>query len=384
MALCHDECVTDSGSSDWQSPGGGPERPRYGEFAPPGHPGVQAPVHLAPPPASSWAPPPKPGIVPLRPLGFGTLLGAPFQMLRRSGGILGLSFLLQFVELVVGGGIIAAVVLAGFARITDWNDPDQAPLIAGAVAGSILGGLGVFVLSFVMSALLQGVVVLAAARATLGERPTVRSVWPRLKGRIGRLIGWTVLLGAALLLVFALLVGVVLIGVALGPVGIAVSIAVAVLLGLGAVALWLWLYTKLSIVPSILVLEGATIRAAVARSWRLTDGFFWRTFGAQALVTVIVTVAIQVITTPISFLQFVGVLLDPNDTGTAIAVTVGVQILTLAVSIMGGAISAFVTSALVALIYIDLRMRKEGLDLVLQRHVEGGDPGVDPFASGAA
>ncbi|BDZ45997.1 hypothetical protein [Naasia aerilata] len=60
-----------------------------------------------------------------------------------------------------------------------------------------------------------------------------------------------------------------------------------------------------------------------------------------------------------------------------------VQIIVVAIGVLGGAISAFATSALVALIYIDLRMRKEGLDLILQRHVEGGDPAADPFAPGA-
>jgi membrane-anchored glycerophosphoryl diester phosphodiesterase (GDPDase) len=277
---------------------------------------------------------------------------------------------------------VAAVVFAGFARITDWNDPDQAPLIAGAVAGSILGGLGLFVLNFVVSALLQGIVVNAAARSTLGERPTVRSTWPAMKPHLWRLVGWTALLGAAVLVIFLLLIGVILLGVALGPIGIAVSIAVSLLLGLGAVVLWFWLYTKLSIVPSVIVLERTSIRAAVRRSWRLTNGYFWRTLGAEILVSLIISVAIQIITTPISLLGSVGTLLDPNNTGAAISVAVIVQIIVVAIGVLGGAISAFVTSALVALIYIDLRMRKEGLDLVLQRHVEGGAPEADPFAPG--
>lgn len=386
--LCHDERMTDPGDSDWQSPGGAADRPRYGEYAPPGASGPAAPippsVYGIPGGAQGWAPPPKPGIVPLRPLGFGTLLAAPFQMLRRMPGILGLSFLLQFVVLLVGGGVVAAVVFAGFARITDWNDPDQAPLIAGAIAGSVLGGLALFVLSFVVSALLQGVVVTAAARATLGERPTVRSTWPQLKGRLGRLVAWTTLLGAALLGVIAVLAGVVLLGIALGPVGIAAGIAVGLLLGLGAIVLWIWVATKLSIVPGILVLERSTIRSAVRRSWRLTDGYFWRTFGVEALTTVIVSAAIQVVSTPVSLLPLVGVIIDPNHTGTALTVGVISQIISVAIGVLGGAISAFVTSGLAAMIYIDLRMRKEGLDLVLQRHVEGGDPGADPFAPGAA
>ena len=39
-------------------------------------------------------------------------------------------------------------------------------------------------------------------------------------------------------------------------------------------------------------------------------------------------------------------------------------------SLLIGAITAVVQAALVAVIYIDLRMRKEGLDLELERYVE--------------
>jgi len=48
-----------------------------------------------------------------------------------------------------------------------------------------------------------------------------------------------------------------------------------------------------------------------------------------------------------------------------------------------GSVTAIITSASTALIYIDLRMRKEGLDLDLVRFVEarqGGDSSVpDPY-----
>ncbi|WP_210480660.1 hypothetical protein [Naasia sp. SYSU D00948] len=376
--------MTDPGSSDWQSPGGAPQRPRYGERSP--GPAAPAPSIYDAPGAGGqgWTPPPKPGIVPLRPLGFGTLLLAPFSMLRRAVGILGISLLLQFVLLLVQGALVAVVVFAGFARITDWTDPAQQPLIAGSVVGAILGALGVFALSFVVSALLQGIVVGAAARAILGESTTVGQVWQRLRGNLGPLIGWTLLLGSAILLTVLLLTGIVVLGVTLGgAVGAAISIGIALLLGLGAVALWIWLYTKTSLVPSLIVLEHATIRRAIVRSWRLTDGYFWRTFGAQALVTIMVTVALQLITTPLGLLQFVGVLIDPNDTGTGVTVAVIVQIIAVAIGLLGGAVTTLVTSTLIALIYLDLRMRKEGLDLVLQRHVESGRKDVDPFRRGA-
>ncbi|HEY8589431.1 MAG TPA: hypothetical protein VIL55_07765 [Naasia sp.] len=394
--------MSDTDSGGWSAPGGwqpptappaapGAAGPRGGPVAPSGAPASpyaqyappSGPSPVSAPGPAAWAPPPKPGLIPLRPLGFGTLLLAPFQMLRKSPGLLGVSILLQFAVLLIGVLVAAAVIFGGFARVTDWSDPDQQPLIAGSIAGGVVGGLALFAFSFVISAFLQGLVVVAAAQASLGKPPTVRAAWPRLKPRLGPLIVWTILVGVAVFLILLVLAGVVLIGVALGPVGIAVSIGVAILLGLGALALWLWIATKLSLVPSILVLEGSKLRPALGRSWRLTDQNFWRTFGAQALVTIILQFAANVITTPVGLLiGFGSVLIDPNGTGAGIALVVIGQILTYVLAIVIAAISVVVTATVVALLYLDLRMRKEGLDLVLQRHVEGGGAG-DPFAPAA-
>ena len=56
--------------------------------------------------------------------------------------------------------------------------------------------------------------------------------------------------------------------------------------------------------------------------------------------------------------------------------------MTTVLSLLIGAITAVVQAALVAVIYIDLRMRREGLDLELERHVEqrdAGRPVGDPY-----
>ncbi len=65
------------------------------------------------------------------------------------------------------------------------------------------------------------------------------------------------------------------------------------------------------------------------------------------------------------------------SSGAAIAVLIGVYVLSTVVSLLIGTVGALVQAALVALIYIDLRMRKEGLDLVLQRHVEQTGPNTE-------
>jgi hypothetical protein len=73
--------VTDSTS--WQPPAGTTPPAAPSPYAPPS-PAPQQPGWAPPGPPAGWTPPPKPGLIPLRPLTFGTLLGASFQVLRRN------------------------------------------------------------------------------------------------------------------------------------------------------------------------------------------------------------------------------------------------------------------------------------------------------------
>jgi hypothetical protein len=146
-------------------------------------------------------------------------------------------------------------------------------------------------------------------------------------------------------------------------------------------------------VPSIIVLERAGIRIAVARSWSLTNRFFWRTFGVQILIAIILAVASQIISVPISLVSSIAFsLIYPtgaeNANGTAMVVAVISYLVLMLVSLIVGSITSIVQSAATALIYIDLRMRKEGLDLTLVRFVENRQAGMptpeSPFAAPTA
>lgn len=384
---------TSSGQGGAEPPVGDqpPARPRYGEFAPPGSQFAPTP----PPPSAgyapaspsgptpNWAPPPTPGLVPLRPLGFGTLLSAPFRLLRHSRAILGLSIGLQLLMLLIGGGIAAFAVFAGIGRVTDFQDPDQQPLVAGGIAGIIVTAVVLALLNLVVAALLQGFVVVATARAVLGERVTLRELWRAVRPRLWPLIGWTAVIFVATLIGLALVVGIAVSGAAVSPAGLAVSIPIAIVLFLGLVVLYVWISVKLSLLPSALVLEQLPLRAALARSWRLTEGYFWRTFGVQALITVIISVASNIISAPVSFIPLLGLVLDPNGTGAvSIALSVISIVLSGVLSVVIASVTSVVLSGAISLMYLDLRMRKEGLDLVLQRHVEDRS-GDDPFAPGA-
>jgi hypothetical protein len=224
------------------------------------------------------------------------------------------------------------------------------------------------------------------ARGTVGEKLTLRGLWRQSKGRLWPLIGWlwaVVGIALALYIVFILvIVAAVAIG---GAGGVAVAIIVGILGALGAIALIAWLYAKLSLVPAALLVERLTLGKAIARSWTLTGGYFWRTLGIELLVGIIINVATSVVTAPLElvFLIAGGLFNQTGDQSTAITIAVILGAVTVALTVVVGAVASVVQSASTALIYIDLRMRKEALDLQLIRFVEarqvGDDSITDPY-----
>lgn len=366
--------------------------PPYGGYAPPGfqQPGFPPPGFPPPgqPGAGGWAPPPKPGLLPLRPLGFGALMWAPFQALRRNPGpVFGSGLIVQLAVALTTVGAFVPFFLTAFSRVEYADAGSQDEIFAGAIGGFLLLLLVPIALGIVGTAFLQGIMVVEVASGTLGEKLRFGELWRRTARRIWPLIGWTLVVGAAVLVAALLLVGIVVAGATLGPGAVVASILVVLLLALGLAVVGVWLGVKLSLVPSIIVLERAGLMAACSRSWRLTDGYFWRTFGVEFLVALILNLAAQVVTTPFSLIGGILVgLVDPTGTGAGITVMVIVYVVTMVITLVIGAVSAVVQSALIAVIYLDLRMRKEGLDLELARHVElrdAGHPVGDPFGPSA-
>lgn len=384
----------------WAAPGGGDE-PRWGERLPPvapPPPGAPSPRPAPgpgplPPHHGGWAPPPKPGLVPLRPLTFGEILGAAFQVFRRNPRTtFGTSLLAQVVIAVVTAVVVGAATFAALGRIDSARESDLETVTAGAVAVILLSALVPAALSIVVGSVLQGLFVLETSRQIVGERLRLGGLLTLARGRIGALIGWSALVALASAVALGVVVGVVALGVSIGSgPSIAVGIIAGLLAGLGAAALGVWLSVQLCLVPSVLLLERTTLRAAVARSWTLVRGSFWRTFGVVALVLVMVQVAAQVVATPFSILFALlgGAFAPTGDTldPTSLVVTgVGYLVTILATSVVT-AIGAVVQSASTGLVYVDRRIRLEGLDLELVRFVERRGDGVtdqpDPYRTPA-
>ena len=106
-----------------------------------------------------------------------------------------------------------------------------------------------------------------------------------------------------------------------------------------------------------LVLEKLGPFVALKRGWLLSRGAFWRLLGLYILTNIIVQVVTGVLSVPLSF-------------GLAVVMFSTTSIL--ALSIAQGVLYALVytitisfLASVVALLYIDVRMRREGLDVEL-------------------
>ncbi len=332
-----------------------------------------------------WVPPPRPGLIPLRPLAFGTLLWAPFQVLRRNPkATFGSALLVQGAVTLLTLIVMGVVTFFAFSRIASATAEEQEAVEAGSILTIVLAAAIPVAFSIIAAALLQGIIVIEVSRATLGEKLRLGALWRSARGRLWPLVLWTLALTGALLLAVAVIAGLVALLVVLGEGWVPLAVIVGIFGALGLIAASVWLFTKTSLVPSVIVLERLPIRRAIRRSWFLTTGYFWRTFGIQFLVAAIVNVIAQIVTTPLSLVFGVAVsLIDPNAALDSYVPATILYVIILFVSLILGAVASVVQSATSALIYIDLRMRKEGLDLELVRFVESGQSGQagveDPY-----
>jgi len=136
-----------------------------------------------------WTPPPKRGLLPLRPISFGAILGAPFRLQRRAP------------RTTLAPALVVSLVTTALAGLLGWllTIGPQAALDASyyqsyALASNVLGIVGAIAwwipvaLALPATVLLAGPVAVSAGRALVAERVSFRGMRWRLTGRLGRLV----------------------------------------------------------------------------------------------------------------------------------------------------------------------------------------------------
>ncbi|WP_104117082.1 hypothetical protein [Arthrobacter sp. B1805] len=331
--------------------------------------------------APQYQAPPKPGVIPLRPLGLGEILDGAFQACRRNPlATFGIAVLLQAVVALVTVLLIGNV-LSSF-EVFEARNPTPDSMI-GAFAS-----LGVFasvagVVSAVALLVLQGILVIPIARAVINQRTSFGQAWRLARTRFLPLLGFGLLSFVAGLLGLVLLVGIS----ALAILGLdEYSAVVIVPLVIGAVVLMVWVTVKLVVAPAALMLEGTGPWTSIKRSWLLTRGNWWRTFGIVLLTSIIVSIIASVISTPLTFavsliFGFSSTSSTAPDALASLPILVATQAITALFTAIGYAFQAGVTS----LLYVDLRIRREGFDVVLLReHEQAASGRTDVLPGGTA
>ena len=180
-----------------------------------------------------WTPASRPGIIPLHPLTFGTILGRSFAALRHNPKVLlGFGLVVQTVAyllVLLGVGGVAVLTFSRLDNVPASSDDFEAIFIGSTAITAIVG----FVLGLAAAALgviVQAVVVSEVAHGALAEKLSLGMLWRRVKPVIWRVIGYSFLLTLAVSVLIAVVVGVlVLIGFAALPIAIALGVLVVLL-----------------------------------------------------------------------------------------------------------------------------------------------------------
>lgn len=348
----------------------------------------------------TWTPAPKKGIIPLHPLTFGMLLGRSFSALRHNPKVLfGFGVVIQLAVVVLSAAVMGFVFVTTFTRLESLSpsSADFEAVFAGTIAMNLVAGIAVGIASVAFTALMQGVVAAEIGYAAIGIKASLGTLWRRMIPSFWRLAAFASL---SVIFIFGVIVilFVIIAGFAAGGLGGSAESIVGMVLLIGLVLLvtiplMIWLTTKLLLVPSILVLERSTLRDALVRSWRLTRGRFWVAWGVTFLIGAIMGIAMQVVSLPVTLLSsMLGTVIAPTGSTDTAAIMgfvfalLAPQILLLVLQ----AIALVVQSTAGTLVYLDSRMRYEGLDQALISHVERRDLGWteeqlgDPFVVDAA
>jgi hypothetical protein len=306
---------------------------------------------------------PKPGVIPLRPLGVGEILDGAIAYIRANPvATLGLAAIVvtatQLIELPIGA--FALSQLAGLAAGP--GDSLSSTAMTGAIVGTVASAAVGALLSFVAITVLSGMLIAVLSQAVLGHKMPIGAAWAAARGRIPGLVGLTFLI--ALLLFLVLGVGMVpMFVLAFMEAGAAIVLGVLFMLASWGVAVFLGVSWSLS-APAY-VLEGIGVTAAMRRSSHLVRKQWWRVFGISLLGGLIAAIIGGVLSFPFSFAA--GFMGDPFG---------AVGFLGLALGSIGTILSTTVTAPFSAgisgLLYFDQRIRREGLDIELARTAQQG------------
>ncbi|MDH6135306.1 hypothetical protein P3T37_004716 [Kitasatospora sp. MAA4] len=321
----------------WSAPQRWGTQPGWGQ-----QPGGQFPGWGAPPS-------PKPGVIPLRPLSVGEILDGSISTVRKHWRtVLGLS-------LVVA--VLTNTTLAAVSWYTQGSGTGWTAVVAFGAA---------VVLDLLASLILTALLTMVISKAIVGESITLGPAWRAARPQLPKLLGVSLLVPLIVVgIVAASSIPLFVASLADSQSPLAALIGVPVLLGGLGVAIWTGV--RLSLAAPALMLEKQGVLAAMARSRRLVRGSWWRILGVTLLGYVLTFLLTDMIAIPFSVLAAI-VGGTPFALGSASATTTFAALVISTIgAILGSLLSYPVTAGISVLLYVDQRIRREGLDIELAR-----------------
>ncbi|SEB32873.1 hypothetical protein SAMN04489727_0619 [Amycolatopsis tolypomycina] len=285
----------------------------------------------------------KPGVIALRPLNIGDILDGAITAIRRHA------------LLVLGIGAVAAVLtaaisfvlqkyvltdLAGFATTVELGPAATEEELRNALFGTFGDLFLVLISSSLITTFLltvtTGLMAAVMGRAALGREVSFGIAWREVQPRLLPLLG--------VAFVYSLL----------STIGVMLCIIPGVLA---------WVFWALA--APALVLERGTFRTAFARSVKLVSGAFWRVLGVLLLAKIIEGFFQNIVSLP--FTIGTGVFSQMFNPGKVTVPSTGDLLLASAGQIIAGTISIPFVALVTVIVYLDQRMRREGMDIELAR-----------------
>lgn len=293
----------------------------------------------------------------LRPLALGELLDRSFSIYRRHFWL--------FVGIMAVPSILMLLISITIQLLQPANpalaesSPDgpqpSVEMLALFIGGALLVLVGLIVY-WIAYAIATGAATVGVAQLYDGATVTIASAYAPVRGKAFAIAFLLFLVGlriGGLMFIIGLILAVVGAGLAVVT---PVLTAVAVMFGLFTMgALTVWMMLRYSVAVPALVLEGATATESIGRSIELTKGHLGRVFVVVLFCVLVTYAAMFIFNGPF---MFAAVLAGPETT-TAFW-------LNLAGAVFGSIANAFTGSLVIislAVLYYDLRVRKEGLDL---------------------
>jgi hypothetical protein len=268
----------------------------------------------------------------LRPLETGDLLDETFRMYRRHFPLFAGISVIVSIPAAALSGLSYYAVLGGLLTPTGTGQPD-----VNALQTSLVGlGIGALI-NIALMPFYYGAVTFAACESALGRPVTAGGVVRAVLRRYFPLLGYWLLIWL-MVIIFCL------------------------------IPLWLWIWVGWVVVMPVMFVENAGLGAAMGRSWRLVHGSWWRTF----LILFLLVIIFSIVRAALGAFFALGFGLLQIVVSSVVVVWISA-----AVGVIIDSLVNPVLQIAIVLIYFDLRVRREALDLFqLAQRVSAPQPVV--------